>query len=32
MAMLGGFRGRKSDGEPSVKARWLGFARVRDFV
>jgi hypothetical protein len=32
IAMLGGFLGRKSDGEPGVKALWLGFARVRDFV
>ena len=32
IAMLGGFLGRKSDGEPGVKTLWLGFARVRDFV
>jgi hypothetical protein len=32
IAMLGGFLGRKHDGEPGVKTLWLGFARVRDFV
>jgi hypothetical protein len=32
IAMLGGFLGRKSDGEPGVKTLWLGFARVRNFV
>lgn len=32
IAMLGGFLGRKSDGEPGVKTLWLGFQRVRDFV
>jgi hypothetical protein len=32
IAMLGGFLGRKCDGEPGVKALWLGFARLRDFV
>lgn len=32
IAMLGGFLGRKGDGEPGVKTLWLGFARVRDFV
>jgi hypothetical protein len=32
IAMLGGFLGRKSDGEPGVKTLWLGFARIRDFV
>ena len=32
IAMLGGFLGRKSDGEPGVKTLWLGFLRVRDFV
>jgi hypothetical protein len=32
IAMLGGFLGRKGDGEPSVKTLWLGFARLRDFV
>lgn len=32
IATLGGFLGRKHDGEPGVKTLWLGFARVRDFV
>ena len=32
IAMLGGFLGRKGDGEPGVKTLWLGFARLRDFV
>ena len=32
IAMLGGFLVRKSDGEPSVKTLWLGFAHIRDFV
>ena len=32
IAMLGGFLGRKCDGEPGVKTLWLGFARIRDFV
>lgn len=32
IAMLGGFLGRRSDGEPGVKTLWLGFARVTDFV
>ena len=32
IAMLGGFLGRKGDGEPGVKTLWLGFARFRDFV
>lgn len=31
-AMLGGFLGRKGDGEPGVKTLWLGLQRVRDFV
>jgi hypothetical protein len=26
IAMLGGFLGRKCDGEPGVKTLWLGFA------
>ena len=29
IAMLGGFLGRKGDGEPGVKTLWLGFARLR---
>lgn len=32
IASLGGFLGRKCDGEPGVKTLWLGFARLRDFV
>lgn len=32
IAGLGGFIGRKSDGEPGVKTLWLGWQRVRDFV
>lgn len=32
IAKLGGFLGRKCDGEPGVKTLWLGFARIRDFV
>ncbi len=32
IAMLGGFLGRKHDGEPGVKTLWQGLARVRDFV
>jgi hypothetical protein len=30
--MLGGFLGRKGDGEPGVKTLWLGLQRIRDFV
>ena len=32
MARLGGFLGRKGDGEPGVKTLWQGLARVGDFV
>ena len=32
IAMLGGFLGRKSDGEPGVKTLWQGIQRLRDFV
>lgn len=32
IAMLGGFLGRKADGEPGVKTLWLGLQRLRDFV
>jgi hypothetical protein len=32
IGMLGAFPGRKSDGEPGVKALGFGFAHVRDFV
>jgi hypothetical protein len=31
IATLGGFLGRKSDGEPGVKTLWLGLQRVADF-
>jgi hypothetical protein len=30
--MLGGFIGRKGDGQPGVKTLWLGLQRVRDVV
>ncbi len=29
IARLGGFLGRKSDGEPGVKTVWLGLQRVK---
>lgn len=32
IARLGGFLGRKCDGEPGVKAIWLGLQRVMDFA
>ena len=32
IAMLGGFLGRKCDGEPGVRTLWQGMQRVRDFV
>jgi len=32
IAGLGGFIGRRGDGEPGVKTLWLGWQRVRDFV
>jgi hypothetical protein len=32
IARLGGFLGRKSDGEPGVKTVWLGLQRVMDFA
>ena len=32
IAGLGGFLGRKGDGEPGVKTLWLGWQRVRDFA
>lgn len=32
VAMLGGFLGRKGDGEPGVKTLWLGLQRVMDFA
>lgn len=31
IATLGGFLGRKGDGEPGVKTLWLGLQRVADF-
>lgn len=32
IAILGGFQGRKGDGEPGVKAIWSGFRRLMDFT
>jgi hypothetical protein len=32
IARLGGFLGRKSDGEPGVKTIWLGLQRIMDFA
>ena len=32
IAMLGGFLGRKGDGEPGVKTLWLGMQQLRAFV
>jgi hypothetical protein len=32
IARLGGFLGRKGDGEPGVKTIWLGLQRVMDFA
>jgi hypothetical protein len=32
IARLGGFLGRKRDGEPGVKTIWLGLQRVMDFA
>jgi hypothetical protein len=32
IAQLGGFLGRKGDGEPGVKTIWSGFRRLMDFV
>jgi hypothetical protein len=32
IARLGGFLGRKGDGEPGVKTLWQGLTRVMDFV
>lgn len=32
IAMLGGFLGRKSDGEPGVKTLWRGFRRLGDLT
>jgi hypothetical protein len=30
VASLGGFLGRKSDGDPGTQALWLGFQRLDD--
>jgi hypothetical protein len=30
IASLGGFLGRKGDGEPGVKTIWLGLGRLHD--
>jgi len=32
IAQLGGFLGRKSDGDPGVKTLWIGLQRLVDFV
>lgn len=32
IAMLGGFLGRKGDGDPGVKTLWQGWRRLMDFV
>jgi hypothetical protein len=32
VAMLGGFLGRKCDGEPGVKTLWIGMQRIADFA
>jgi hypothetical protein len=32
VASLGGFFGRKSDGEPGTQTRWLGLQRLDDIV
>jgi len=32
LATLGGFLGRKSDGEPGAKSIWIGFQRIQDCV
>jgi hypothetical protein len=32
VAMLGGFLGRKRDGEPGVQSLWTGFRRLMDFT
>ena len=32
IAMLGGFQGRKGDGEPGVQSIWTGFRRLMDFT
>ena len=32
IAQLGGFLGRKGDGEPGIKAIWTGWQRMKDYV
>ena len=32
LAMLGGFPGRKGDGEPGAKSIWIGYSRVLDGI
>ncbi len=32
IAKLGGFLGRKHDGQPGLKTLWKGYMRVREFV
>ena len=32
LARLGGFLGRKSDGDPGAKSIWMGFQRIQDCV
>lgn len=32
IAMLGGFQGRKGDGEPGIQSIWTGFRRLMDFT
>lgn len=32
LAMLGGFLGRKGDGDPGVQSMWTGFRRLMDFT
>lgn len=32
VATLGGFLGRKRDGEPGIKTLWIGMARIADFA
>ncbi len=32
LATLGGFLGRKSDGDPSARSIWIGFQRIQDCV
>ncbi len=32
LAIIGGFIGRKGDGEPGVKTIWTGFQRLYDFI